>query len=178
MNSKAIKKREYPEKNILSHSDTHYLIAIKELRKELGYARLTDIAHKLKITPGSCSLKLKTLRKKRLVQEDKNKFLRLSKKGTKLMKVIEKTARLFGFFFREVLYIKPRQAAEDSCKIEHLMSIETASNLCFFLHFLQKNREIIQNYLKEMKKGKNRCSRDLQKCDICEMEEECLYNSL
>ena len=44
------------DENRITHSTTHYLFAIHSLMKDHGYARGVDIAKKLDITAGSCSI--------------------------------------------------------------------------------------------------------------------------
>ena len=64
------------EENELSHSAAHHLLSIHELRRQSGYARVSDIAKHLSITKGSVSTAMKLLKERGYVQEDHNKFLR------------------------------------------------------------------------------------------------------
>ena len=98
--------KEY-EANPLTHSAAHYLTAIHHLLSEHGYARVTDIAKKLNITRGSCSISLKSLKKRGLVKEDENKFLLLSEEGERLAQQVEKNDQVIGDFLRDVLGVKP-----------------------------------------------------------------------
>jgi DtxR family Mn-dependent transcriptional regulator len=52
------------EENEITHSVAHYLLAIDELRNDLGYARGVDISKELEISAASCSNGLKSLLKK------------------------------------------------------------------------------------------------------------------
>ena len=61
------------ETNEISHSVAHHLTAIGELTAVHGYARVSDGARHLKITRGSASLTLKSLKRKDFVREDENK---------------------------------------------------------------------------------------------------------
>ena len=121
------------DQNPLTHSAAHYLMTIKELISENGYARLTDIARHLNITPGSCSLSLKVLKKKEWIEEDQNKFMRLSQEGEKLASLVERNGELLQKFFQEILGVSEWQAEIDACKMEHLLSIETSGKLEGFL---------------------------------------------
>lgn len=121
------------DQNPLTHSAAHYLMTIKNLITENGYARLTDIARSLNITPGSCSLSLKVLKKKGWIDEDTNKFLKLSTTGEKLANLVERNGELLQQFFQEVLGVSEWQSEIDSCKMEHLLSIETSEKLELFL---------------------------------------------
>lgn len=120
--------KEFSE-NVISHSGAHHLLAILELSKERGYARVTDIAKSLKITTGSASTNLKSLKGKGLVKEDENKFLFLSDEGQKLAEAIISRRSILIEFFRDVLGVSAEQAEIDACKTEHLLSNETAAKM-------------------------------------------------
>jgi len=120
--------------NPLTHSAAHYLMTIYELIDEQGFARLTDIANTLQITPGSCSLSIKALKKKGLVvQMENNKMLKLSDTGKVLAKLVANNGKLLEEFFHDVLGVDKEQAEIDACKIEHLLSIESSQKLADFL---------------------------------------------
>ena len=82
------------EDNALTHSAAHYLMTIHELLEENGYSRVTDIAKRLNITRGSCSISLKTLKQRGLILEDHNKFLSLSDEGMELAELVERNDEL------------------------------------------------------------------------------------
>lgn len=126
------------EENGLTHSAAHHILAIQELRQKRGYARVTDVARFLNITTGSASTNLKILRQKKLVTEDDNRFLSLSPEGESLAKFVLARKGLFLRFFREVLGVSEEQADIDSCKIEHLVGVETTEKLQRFLDTLSK----------------------------------------
>ncbi|MBI4211837.1 MAG: metal-dependent transcriptional regulator [Deltaproteobacteria bacterium] len=140
------------DENQLTHSAAHYLMTIQELIKEQGYARVTDIAKAMNITRGSCSISLKPLKKRGLVTEDHNKFLRLSDEGKRLAQLIEKNDELLETLFRDFLGVSPDQAEIDACKLEHLISIETSIKLSHFISFIQQNRPALDAFLLEMRK--------------------------
>ena len=140
------------EENQLTHSASHYLMAINELMQDQGYARVTDIAKTLNITRGSCSISLKPLKKRGLVLEDQNKFMRLSAEGNQLVRLIEKNDKLLEALFRDVLGVGTDQAEIDACKIEHLLSIETSAKLERFISFLANNKNLTENFLSELHK--------------------------
>ena len=87
------------EDNMISHSAAHYLMTIHELLESNGYARVTDIAKRLNITRGSCSISLKPLKKKALILEDENKFLKLSPEGMRIAEMIERNDELLEKLF-------------------------------------------------------------------------------
>ncbi|MGA0369185.1 MAG: metal-dependent transcriptional regulator, partial [Kiritimatiellia bacterium] len=87
------------EENQITHSAAHYLMAIKQLLEDHGYARVTDIAKALNITRGSCSISLKPLKKRGLVLEDENRFLKLSEEGQRLAELVELNDKLLEILF-------------------------------------------------------------------------------
>ena len=121
------------EANSLTHSALHYLAAVHELRKKRGYARVTDVAKLLSVTRGSASLNLKVLRAKRLVLEDENKFLSLSRRGQALVSEALAGRNVFLKFLTKILKVKPAQAEIDACKVEHLLSLETIKKMRVFM---------------------------------------------
>ena len=124
--------KEFDDNNI-SHSATHYLFAVHELHTELGYARMTDISKKLKITAWSWSTGVKALLKKWLLVEDTNKFIKLSEEGESIIEQIEKNREVLIGFFTQTLWLSEKRSTIDACKIEHLLSKETISKLESFL---------------------------------------------
>lgn len=124
--------KEFDE-NKVTHSAAHYLFAIEDLHEENGYARAVDIARKLDITPGSCSVWLKSLLKKELVTEDENKFIKLSDTGTDIVKDMHRNREAFTKFFKEKLWIREVEAVINACKIEHLISSKIGKKLHDYL---------------------------------------------
>jgi DtxR family transcriptional regulator, Mn-dependent transcriptional regulator len=121
------------EENTISHSAAHHLLAILELRSGVGYARVTDVAKHLNITSGSASTNLKNLKQKGLVFEDGNKFLQLTEEGHTLADLVVRRKKVLKSFLADVLQVSEEQAEVDSCKTEHLISIETTVKLERFL---------------------------------------------
>ncbi len=122
------------EENDITHSAAHHLIAIRELKKARGYARVTDVAKHLNITTGSASTNLKSLKGKGLIVEDDNRFLILSSEGEALAEAVESRKHLFYHFLVDILHVSEDQAEIDACKTEHLISGETAKKLKEFLN--------------------------------------------
>ncbi len=158
------------EENLLTHSAAHYLMTIHELLETNGYARVTDIAKRLNITRGSCSISLKPLKKRGLVVEDQNKFLSLSDEGRRMALVVEKNDELLETFFRDVLGVDGDQSEIDACKIEHLLSLETSVKLCTFIEFLKTDNKVAKDFLRQLRKNASSCCNDQQSCPMCRNE--------
>ena len=123
--------KEFSE-NEVTHSAAHHLLAILELTSKRGYARVTDVAKFLEITTGSASTNLKSLKQKRYVIEDDNRFLALSAEGAKIAEAILSRRKVLEEFFTSVLGVDPNTAEIDACKTEHLLSMETTSKMADF----------------------------------------------
>jgi Mn-dependent DtxR family transcriptional regulator len=121
------------EEQRLTHSMTHYILSIAELREERGYARLVDVARRLGITKGAASIGLKALRDKGYVAEDENRILLLTEKGHSAIRSIIGSREALLRFFHEVLGLDEAHALEDACKLEHLISYRTTEALVKFM---------------------------------------------
>jgi len=132
--------REF-EKNRVSHSAAHYLMAIDALRGKLGYARVTDVAVRLEVTRAAASAALSQLKKRELVAEDPNRFLLLTEEGARVVEQVEQNFRTLSRFFEEVLGVSPEVAQADACKMEHLISLETGRRLLWLMALMLDNAE-------------------------------------
>lgn len=120
--------KEYSE-NEITHSAAHHLLAIMELTKKRGYARVTDVAKFLEITTGSASTNLKGLKQKGYVTEDENRFVQLTSEGQQIADVILHRREILEDFFTNVLGVDPMTAEIDACKTEHLLSMATTTKM-------------------------------------------------
>lgn len=156
------------EDNLLTHSAAHYLMTIHDLLATQGYARVTDIAKRLNITRGSCSISLKPLKKRGLVVEDANKFLALSEEGRRMAEIVERNDELLETFFREVLGVGAEQAEIDACKIEHLLSIESSVKLCNFIECIRSDSKPARDFLRQLRKQSTSCHHEARSCPHCQ----------
>jgi len=151
-------------KNTLTHSGAHYLMAIRETFDEQGYARLSDVAKRLKISKGSLSTSLKPLIKKALILEDENKHLSLSEKGKMFADNISNTYSILTHFLEKVLNIDKAIAEIDACKIEHLLSATSSNAMLKMTKALENNAALLKKLQDETHKFEN-CS--LSGCKLC-----------
>ncbi len=162
------------EENELTHSVAHYLMAIDQLRKEFGYARVTDVAGKLNISRGAASLAISQLKERKLVSEDPNRFLLLTSKGEMLAHTVEHNFALLTRFFEEVLGVDRDIARADACKMEHLISPESSLALTRFLQVLISDPKRVEKINKEIQNSTCTKSSEEALCDLCEPIGECL----
>ncbi len=158
-------------KNPLTHSGAHYLMAIQGLLESQGYARLSDVAKRLKISKGSLSTSLKPLISKKLIIEDENKHLSLSKAGLEQASRIKNTYFVAKHLFGNILEVDDEIAEVDACKIEHLLSLESSTAMLKLVKALEYNPELLKALKKELKKHEN-CS--TTGCKTCHKNKFCL----
>ena len=130
--------REF-ERNPLSHSMAHYLMAIDSLRHDLVYARSTDVADMLEVSRGAASMALSQLKKRGWVAEDPNRFLLLTEEGERIAHSVEHNFVILTTFFEKMLQVDSETARGDACKMEHLMSMETGRRLLWLMHRLNED---------------------------------------
>jgi Mn-dependent DtxR family transcriptional regulator len=161
------------EHNTITHSGAHYLMTIQKLIDEQGYARVSDVARHLHITPGSASIMLKSLKEKGYLEEDRNRFLRLSGDGHRLAQSVRSHRQILITFLRDILHMDAEKAEIDACKIEHLISLETGERLLLFLQFLLSDDPHAKAFLEMYwTPGVSMCN--VESCPVCEEVGECL----
>ncbi|MDA1060599.1 MAG: metal-dependent transcriptional regulator [bacterium] len=151
-------------KNELTHPGAHYLMTIREVLEDQGYARLSDIAKRLNISKGSLSTSLKPLIKRKLILEDENKHLSLSSKGETFAKNIENTYSVVYHLFTNILDVSRETAEIDACKIEHLLSESTTDALLKLVKTLENDKNLLKSLKSDMNKHKS-CS--INGCKAC-----------
>lgn len=126
------------DQNPLTHSAAHHMVTILELLESFGYARVSDVAKHLEITRGSASITLKRLKERGLVVEDHNKHLGLSEEGERIARSVQAKKYVMKRLFIELLGVDEKQADVDTCKIEHLISSETAARAARVLQLIDE----------------------------------------
>ncbi len=167
--------REF-EKNDVTHSAAHYLMAIGSLREKFGYARVTDVADMLEVSRGAASMSLSTLKKRGWVTEDPNRFLLLTEEGERIALLVEHNFKILSTFFEEVLGVSKDVALADACKMEHLMSLETGRRLVWLMRHILNNPKRASEVHRAMACFKPGCE-SVEHCPVCESEEDCLVAS-
>jgi len=118
------------DKDLLSHSVIHYLYAIDQLNDTNGFAKLSDIAKVLNITPGSTCIGLKKLFKKELaISSNPGKHIHLTKKAQKIIDQVKVNRSVLENFFIKQLHLSPEIAKANACKIEHIVDIDVINAL-------------------------------------------------
>lgn len=154
--------------NEITHSAAHHLMAVDDLVRKLGYARVSDIARQLNITRGSVSISLQPLKKAGLIVQDENRHLRLSEQGLALVAAIKTKRLLMQRLLADVLGVDPVQAEIDACKLEHLISNETARHIISFLRFIDSDHNRAKSLKAAWSAFDPTCAHTPAACPSCE----------
>lgn len=105
-------------------SSENYLETILMLKQQTGFVRAVDIAHALDFSKASVSVALKGLRENGYVTVGTDNAINLTDTG---IAVAEKMYVRHTYLSKllEFCGVSPQQAAEDACKMEHVISDET-----------------------------------------------------
>lgn len=105
-------------------SAENYLETILILSKRMEQVRSVDIAKELSFSKPSISVAIKNLKAEKYVSVDDDGFITLLPKGREIAeRIYERHQLLTGWF--TALGVSPETAAEDACRIEHVISAET-----------------------------------------------------
>lgn len=109
---------------VIQESAENYLETILILQKRNGTVRSIDIANELQFSKPSVSVAMKNLRNNGYIEMDKSGQIRLLSAGEKIAETVyEKHTTITQFL--TTLGVDPQTAAEDACRIEHVISRES-----------------------------------------------------
>lgn len=112
----------------LHESAENYLETILILSKRLGNVRSIDIANELSFSKPSVSVAMKNLRLNSYIEVDKDGHISLLEKGRDIAeKIYERHTFLTDFLIS--IGVDQTIAAEDACRIEHVISSESFAAL-------------------------------------------------
>ena len=112
----------------LQESGEMYLETILILKKRFGYVRSIDIAHELNFSKPSVSRAISLLRENGYVTFDPNGMILLTDKGQEVAEKIYERHNVLTHCL-ELLGVNSDTAAEDACRIEHIISDETFAKI-------------------------------------------------
>lgn len=108
----------------IQESAENYLETILILQNRKGFVRSIDIANELEFSKPSVSIAMRNLRENGYVQVDTNGFITLLPAGKEIAdRIYERHTLLTDWL--TALGVDPKVAAEDACRIEHVISAES-----------------------------------------------------
>ena len=112
----------------IQESAENYLEAILVLMQKNGQVRSIDVAHYTGFSKPSISRAVGLLRDNGYVSIDQNGLLGLTEAGLKIAETIYERHTVLTDLLTK-LGVSPETAAEDACRIEHVISAETFDKL-------------------------------------------------
>ncbi|MBQ7294367.1 MAG: metal-dependent transcriptional regulator [Clostridia bacterium] len=114
-----------------------YLECILELKNERGEARSIDVARRTGYSKPSVSRAMGLLKKNGYIEIDGNGYIFLTSDGQKVAeKIFERHKLITEFLVR--LGVSEDIAAEDACRIEHVISDESFAKIKEFANNVSK----------------------------------------
>ena len=108
----------------IHESAENYLETILVLHQRKGSVRSIDIANELEFSKPSVSVAMKNLRQKGYIEVDAAGQIHLLPEGQAIAEAVFEKHRLMTEFL-VALGVAPKIAAEDACRIEHVLSDES-----------------------------------------------------
>ena len=112
----------------IQESAENYLETILILHNRKGYVRSTDIATELGFSKPSVSVAMKNLRTTEYIVMDENGFISLTDKGMSIASAVYEKHTVLSRWLVS-LGVDPKTAAEDACRMEHVISQESFTKL-------------------------------------------------
>lgn len=109
---------------VVNESAENYLETILILSKRLPVVRSVDIANELNYKKPSVSIAMKNLREKKHITVTDAGFIYLTEEGRKIAEMIYERHEFLSSYL-ESLGVPANIAAEDACRIEHVISKES-----------------------------------------------------
>lgn len=108
----------------IKESAENYLETILMLKKRTGSVRSIDIANELCYSKPSVSIAMKNLRENGFITVGENGYIELTQKGMDIaLKIYERHTVISECL--KALGVSEKTAAEDACRIEHVISEES-----------------------------------------------------
>jgi Mn-dependent DtxR family transcriptional regulator len=117
----------------LTHSMAHHLVAVAQLLADRGYARVSDIARLLELTPGSVSVSMKGLCGSGYVDQDENRFFHLTSRGRRAVCSVRTRYEIMKRFLMDVLCLGEDDSHRQSCQIAYLLDAPSIRRLAGLL---------------------------------------------
>lgn len=108
----------------IHESAENYLEAILVLSQKKPEVRSIDVANYMNFSKPSVSVAMKNLRLNGYIDVSKDGYITLLEKGQEIAERIYERHTLFSDWLT-ALGVSPEVAAEDACRIEHVISDET-----------------------------------------------------
>ncbi len=117
----------------IQESGENYLETILILQSKNGYVRSIDVANELEFTKASVSRAMSILKEAGYITMEQNGNLVLTETGRKKAEAVYERHTLIAQFPEMTLGVDHEIAAQDSCRIEHIISEESFERIKEFI---------------------------------------------
>lgn len=129
-----------------------YLERIYALIKEKGYARVSDIAEALQVSPSTVTRMVQKLDEQELLHYERYRGLSLTEEGERVGRSIHKRHKALEHFL-DLLGIHDKETVEQDIEgIEHHLSSKTLLRLTQLVEFFEQNPDLHARYVAFRKK--------------------------
>ena len=135
----------------LTQSQEDYLETIYIETQKNGCAKVTEIAKILDVKKASVTGALSSLKEKGLINYAPYSPITLTKEGIKTAEKILLRHEVMTNFFKNILHLSQEEAAQNACRMEHIMSEEMFKRIHTFSHFIQDYSKENKDFEKRIK---------------------------
>ena len=157
--------KRYKEKE-LSHSMAHYLQAVAALKREKGYAKVSDIAERLGVTKSGVTSMIRSLATRGLVDHERYGCVELTEEGRHFAEFTESSRNVLATFLTDILRVPAAIAHEDACMIEHLVSNQAMSQFVRLTALIQGDQPAAVAF-RRLFEDQQRCGASGEACPVC-----------
>lgn len=125
-----------------------YLERIYALIKEKGYARVSDIAEALQVSPSTVTRMVQKLDEQDLLEYERYRGLSLTEEGERVGRAIHRRHKALEEFLH-LLGVHDKETVERDIEgIEHHLSSQTLNSLTQLVEFFNHNPDLLERYQK------------------------------
>ncbi len=128
-----------------------YMEAISNNIKTNGKVRPIDIARELNVSRASVSEALRRLAELGFITYGRYGVISMTQEGEYAAESVIKRHNLLKIFLCDVLGLDENEAADNACKIEHVISANMIDRLDKFVIFCKNNQKFTSKFLDENK---------------------------
>lgn len=131
-----------------------YLERIYSLIQEKGYARVSDIAEALQVSPSTVTRMVQKLDEQNLLEYERYRGLSLTQEGERVGRSIHRRHKALEDFLHLLGVDDQATVEKDIEGIEHHLSSNTLERLILLVEFFQANQDLMERYEAFLEAGK------------------------
>ena len=125
---------------VIHESAEDYLESILMIQERYGQVRSIDIVNQLGYSKPSVSIAMKKLRESGYISMSPDGLITLNDSGMEIASSIYNRHKTITRLF-VIMGVSPEQAAEDACRVEHVLSQETFERISGFVREWEEQKK-------------------------------------